>query len=43
MSKKYLIVGGSSGIGLALTNRLAAEGNKVIVLSRNQNQLEHQF
>jgi NAD(P)-dependent dehydrogenase (short-subunit alcohol dehydrogenase family) len=40
MSKKYLIVGGSSGIGLALTKRLAAEGNKVVVLSRNQNQLE---
>lgn len=40
MSKKYLIVGGSSGIGLALTNKLADAGNKVIVLSRNQNQLE---
>jgi NAD(P)-dependent dehydrogenase (short-subunit alcohol dehydrogenase family) len=40
MSKKYLIVGGSSGIGLALTNRLATEGNTVFVLSRNQNQLE---
>lgn len=40
MSKKYLIVGGSSGIGLVLTNRLTSEGNKVIVLSRNQNQLE---
>lgn len=40
MSKKYLIVGGSSAIGLALTNRLAAEGNRVVVLSRNQNQLE---
>lgn len=40
MSKKYLIVGGSSGIGLALTNRLAKEGNSVFVLSRNQNQLE---
>jgi 3-oxoacyl-[acyl-carrier protein] reductase len=40
MSKYFLIVGGSSGIGLALTNRLAAEGNKVIVLSRNQNQLQ---
>jgi len=39
MLKKYLIVGGSSGIGLALTNRLAAEGNRVVVLSRNQNQL----
>lgn len=40
MLKKYLIVGGSSGIGLALTNRLAAEGNRVVVLSRNQNQLQ---
>jgi len=40
MSKKFLIVGGSSGIGLALANRLAAEGNKVIVLSRNLNQLQ---
>jgi len=40
MSIKYLIVGGSSGIGLALTNRLATEGNTVFVLSRNQNQLE---
>jgi 3-oxoacyl-[acyl-carrier protein] reductase len=39
MSKKYLIIGGSSGIGLALTNQLAAEANKVIVFSRNQNQL----
>jgi 3-oxoacyl-[acyl-carrier protein] reductase len=40
MSKKYLIVGGSSGIGLALTNRLADEGNKIVVLSRNLNQLQ---
>ncbi|MCW8802919.1 MAG: SDR family oxidoreductase [Ignavibacteriaceae bacterium] len=40
MTKNFLIVGGSSGIGLALTNRLAREGNKVIVLSRNQNQLQ---
>jgi 3-oxoacyl-[acyl-carrier protein] reductase len=40
MSKKYLIIGGSSGIGLALTNRLAVEGNKVVVLSRNINQLQ---
>jgi 3-oxoacyl-[acyl-carrier protein] reductase len=39
MSKKYLIIGGSSSIGLALTNQLAAEANKVIVFSRNQNQL----
>ena len=40
MSKKYLIIGGSSGIGLALTNQLAAEANKVLVFSRNQNQLQ---
>jgi NAD(P)-dependent dehydrogenase (short-subunit alcohol dehydrogenase family) len=40
MSKKFLIVGGSSGIGLALANRLVAEGNKVIVLSRNLDQLQ---
>jgi len=40
MSKNYIFVGGSSGIGLALMNRLAAEGNRVIVLSRNQNQHE---
>ena len=40
MLKKYLVIGGSSGIGLALTNRLAAEGNKVLVLSRNLNQLQ---
>jgi NAD(P)-dependent dehydrogenase (short-subunit alcohol dehydrogenase family) len=40
MSKKFLIVGGSSGIGLALTNRLAREENKVIVLSRSKNQLQ---
>jgi NAD(P)-dependent dehydrogenase (short-subunit alcohol dehydrogenase family) len=40
MSKNYLVVGGSSGIGLALTNRLTDAGNKVFVLSRNQNKLE---
>jgi NAD(P)-dependent dehydrogenase (short-subunit alcohol dehydrogenase family) len=40
MSKNFLIVGGSSGIGLALTNRLVAEENKVVVLSRNLNQLQ---
>ena len=40
MSKNYLVVGGSSGIGLALTNQLTSENNKVIVLSRNQNQLQ---
>jgi NAD(P)-dependent dehydrogenase (short-subunit alcohol dehydrogenase family) len=40
MSKNYLIVGGSSGIGLALTNILAEAGNKVIVISRNIDQLQ---
>jgi len=40
MSINYLIVGGSSGIGLALTNQLVDEGNNITVLSRNQNQLE---
>ena len=40
MSKIFLIVGGSSGIGLALTNQLVAEENKVVVLSRNLNQLQ---
>ena len=38
--KNYLIVGGSSGIGLEITKHLASEGNKVFVLSRNKNQLE---
>jgi 3-oxoacyl-[acyl-carrier protein] reductase len=40
MKKRYVIIGGSSGIGLSLTNHLSAEGNKVIVLSRKQNQLQ---
>jgi 3-oxoacyl-[acyl-carrier protein] reductase len=39
MTKNYLIVGGSSGIGLEITKRLVKEGNRVFVLSRNQNQL----
>jgi 3-oxoacyl-[acyl-carrier protein] reductase len=39
MTKNYLIVGGSSGIGLEITKRLAKEGNRVFVISRNQNQL----
>jgi len=43
MSKNYLIVGGSSGIGLALTNLLADAGNKVIVLSRNSDQLQIKY
>ncbi len=33
--KKYIIVGGSSGIGLALTQELSIAGNNVIVMSRN--------
>jgi 3-oxoacyl-[acyl-carrier protein] reductase len=39
MTKNYLIVGGSSGIGLEITKRLVKEGNRVFVISRNQNQL----
>lgn len=38
--KNYLIAGGSSGIGLEITKLLASEGNKVFVISRNQNQLQ---
>jgi 3-oxoacyl-[acyl-carrier protein] reductase len=34
MSKTYLIIGASSGIGLALSNQLKAEGNHVINASR---------
>lgn len=34
-NKNYLIVGGSSGIGLELVKLLAKEGNQVYVLSRN--------
>jgi NAD(P)-dependent dehydrogenase (short-subunit alcohol dehydrogenase family) len=40
MKKRFVIVGGSSGIGLSLTNCLASEGNTVIVLSRNKNELK---
>ncbi|NJO87841.1 MAG: hypothetical protein HC831_01945 [Chloroflexia bacterium] len=35
MSKTYLIIGASTGIGLALSNQLKAEGNHVITASRN--------
>lgn len=35
MNKQYVIVGGSSGIGLALTKKLSESGNRVLVLSRN--------
>jgi len=34
-SKNYLVVGGSSGIGLALVGQLQAEGHQVWVISRN--------
>jgi len=40
MSINYLIVGGSSGIGLEITRLMASEGNKIFVISRNQNQLQ---
>lgn len=39
MSKNYLIVGGSSGIGLALTRKLSEAGHQVFVLSRTNDQL----
>jgi NAD(P)-dependent dehydrogenase (short-subunit alcohol dehydrogenase family) len=38
--KNYLIVGGSSGIGLHLAKTLALAGNKVQVLSRNWREAE---
>jgi 3-oxoacyl-[acyl-carrier protein] reductase len=40
--KTYLIVGGSKGIGLGLVQRLAAEGNQVVVLSRSSGELINQ-
>ena len=39
MNKKYLIVGGSSGIGYELAKNLTSVGNHLIVLSRNQGNL----
>lgn len=36
MGKHYLIVGGSSGIGLELTNYLLEQGHEVTVLSRKE-------
>lgn len=36
MSKTYLIVGGTSGIGNALVKQLSAAGNNVIVASREE-------
>lgn len=40
MAKHFLIVGGTSGIGLALTNMLVNEGHQVTVLSRTHQNLE---
>jgi 3-oxoacyl-[acyl-carrier protein] reductase len=37
--KNYLIVGGSSGIGLALVKKLIAEGHQVLVVSRSKESL----
>lgn len=37
--KNYLVVGGSSGIGLALVNILSAEGHQVLVVSRTEESL----
>lgn len=37
--KNYLIAGGSSGIGLALVNKLSADGHQVIVVSRSGDSL----
>lgn len=40
MSKKYVVVGGSSGIGLSLTKLLTEQGNEVVVISRNSENTE---
>lgn len=37
MAKNFLVIGGSSGIGLATTKKLISEGNQVWVASRNTN------
>ncbi|MEZ4935166.1 MAG: SDR family oxidoreductase [Saprospiraceae bacterium] len=40
-NKNYLVVGGSSGIGLSLVKKLSAEGHQVLVISRNAQTLSH--
>ncbi len=40
MSKNYVVVGGSSGIGLELTKLLAGAGNEVLVLSRTNEKIQ---
>ncbi len=40
MAKKYVVVGGSSGIGLSLTKLLIQQGNDVIVVSRSSDNLQ---
>lgn len=40
MSDNYLVVGGSKGIGLAITKRLSTDGHHVTVLSRSSDQLQ---
>ncbi|GAB4243313.1 MAG: SDR family oxidoreductase [Ekhidna sp.] len=40
MSKHYVIVGGSSGIGFELTRQLSEQGDKVTVLSRSGGNLD---
>lgn len=40
MEKHYLVVGGSTGIGLQLVKNLSEEGHKVTVLSRTKEALE---
>ena len=38
--KRAIVLGGSSGIGLAATNQLASEGATVIAASRNPHRAE---